>query len=302
MNEYFHNSCKEYLKHGLPSLILHGPHGSGKTYMVNAFVDDYLEEFRDRVDDMSIVHEIMVKNVECTINKATDFTTRVIVNFIKKKINVTKKKIIIIRDIDLLKHEYQKIIKDTLETHVDRCSFIFITNNFEDIIEDIQRLCIIFKFNKASKDVIREVLNSISPNSVGGIILDDELVHKISLNADGDIRSAINIFNIYKYANDKDKFDSLFGLPTNKNMIKLIKSMIKKDLQKSLNLMNSFMEDGFCITDIVDSLIRYIKCSSDISNDDKCHLLEKITFSAYEKYVPSNNMMPYYLLANVIGK
>ena len=169
-----YNSLKknEYI----PNLLLYGYSGQGKTTFINIITSelDYNVLFINGSKDRN-------NNIIKLIN-----------TFIKSKnIFNNKEKIIIIDECDSIMNSVQNKLQNIMKN--TNISFCYICNYKNEIIEDIQSLCINinFKLNvNENKKEIRNYLNNIIINEE--LMIDEDEIENIINNSNSDIRKMIN--------------------------------------------------------------------------------------------------------------
>lgn len=173
----FHRDIYARLKrmcddNSLPHLLFHGPHGSGKKTMVNAFLHMI---YGDEVDDLCITqHKIpgsgkkvkkeIIKNSRhhIIINPTgTNFDKYLVHDIIKKYAmsntldNIedpqSKFRVIQISDLDKLSHSAQNSLRRMIETNTNRCRFVMLCTNLSNVISPLASRCVRIRVPRPEK-------------------------------------------------------------------------------------------------------------------------------------------------------
>lgn len=228
---------KSWRYSNLQHLVLYGPKGCGKEYVV----DNLLRK---------IYGNIETKEIEYTINGYSNSKERVMINQSRYHIiiepnnngfdkyliqeiiqeyakteNLTifkyKKlfKIVIINKIDNLSYSAQASLRRTMEKYADTCKFIFICDQLSKIIEPLRSRCLLIRIPLPTNLQIIETLTQISINE--NIKLDKNDYKYILDNCESKVNNAIWLLEMKK-----------FGVPNSHSWKLVIDKMIDLILTK----------------------------------------------------------------------
>jgi putative ATPase len=163
----------------IPSLILYGPPGCGKTTLAHLIAEEIGSDFYQ----LSAV-DSGVKDVRNLIKKG------------EENLKQGKKTVLFIDEI----HRFNKAQQDALLPAVENGSIILIgattENPFFEIIGPLLSRCLLIVLEPLSEDELKEVIIRAArhPQGLNGIYeIDDEAVEAIIRSANGDARRALNI-------------------------------------------------------------------------------------------------------------
>ena len=214
INELYYET-KRYIN--LQHLIIYGPIGSCKDYVINKLLENIYGK-----------NSIELKDVEYTILGYSNIKTKIIIKQSKHHIiiepnsngfdkyliqeiiqeyaksellNILKNnryyKIIIINKIDNLSYLAQASLRRTMEKYSNTCKFILISDQLSKIIEPLRSRCILLRIPLATNAQILEILLHICTNEK--IKIEYNQLINIIYNAENKIKNAIWLLDIYKY-------------------------------------------------------------------------------------------------------
>merc|ERR1719209_1317666 len=162
----------------LPSLILWGPPGCGKTSLANIIAESNKGRAR------------FVKMSACTCGVAE---VREVVKQAKNEINMFKRKTILFMD---EVHRFNKVQQDSFLPHIEAGVITFIGATTENpsfsLNAALLSRCRVVPLEKLTKEAIMGILNRALKESGDGIHLSEEVVGFLATIVDGDARCALN--------------------------------------------------------------------------------------------------------------
>jgi hypothetical protein len=112
-------------------------------------------------------------------------------------------RIIIIEDADLLTIEAQESLRKTLETYIQTCRFIFLSNREGHIIDPLYSRCVKIEVSSPTEDEIKGILKHIRATELDSEI-PDNIYDQIITGSQRDLSRALRYFEKYvirlKYA------------------------------------------------------------------------------------------------------
>jgi replication factor C subunit 3/5 len=205
----------------LPHLILEGPRGSGKKTRANLFLKEKYGSFNTSRVQMHLeipgkteekeLHVLASRyhyQLNPTIHNIYDRT--LMQSFVDavvqcEIISNIPYRIIIIEDADLLTIEAQESLRKTLETYIQTCRFIFLSNREGQIIDPIFSRCIKIEVPAPTVQEISGILRNIAEHEKASReIIPDIIYRHIILGSQRDLTRALRYFEKYllrlKYA------------------------------------------------------------------------------------------------------
>lgn len=248
----------------LPNLLFYGQPGTGKTSTIIALCRELFGDIKygERVMELNASDD---RGIETVREKITKFAKTIIAN---KDPNYLcpSYKIIILDEADTMTCAAQSALRKIMEDSSKNTRFCFICNSINRIIEPIISRCVTFKFNQIGNKSIFKLIKNISEKE--NIMIDDDNLNIIAIEAQGDIRKAITILQNVSYIIDTNKnitADNIY------NMIgKISYDKIKQIINKLFNDI-TIKEIKQIVKDILNngySMIEVIKQFNDVVIND----------------------------------
>ena len=222
---------KSWRYSNLQHLVLYGPKGCGKEYVV----DNLLKKIYGNIETKEIEYiisgysnskeKVMINQsryhiiIEPNNNGFDKYLIQEIIQEYAKTENLTifkyKKlfKIVIINKIDNLSYSAQASLRRTMEKYADTCKFIFICDQLSKIIEPLRSRCLLIRVPLPNSTQIIETLTQISLRE--NINIDKDDYKYILEDCDSKINNAIWLLEMKK-----------FGVPNNHSWTLIIDNMV----------------------------------------------------------------------------
>jgi replication factor C subunit 3/5 len=198
-------------------LIVYGPSGSGKEYLVNKLLEKIygkqyveLKEVEYTVSGYSNTKtKIMIKQskhhiiIEPNSNGFDKYLIQEIIQDYAKSelLNILKNrklfKVVIINKIDNLSYYAQASLRRTMEKYSNTCKFILISDQLSKIIEPIRSRCLMIRVPLPSDEQILETLLHICKKE--NLNVPWIKLKEIIDNSDNKVNHAIWLLEMYKY-------------------------------------------------------------------------------------------------------
>ena len=231
-------------------------------------------------------------------NKKKNFDCTNITDFMKKMTNmpVHLLKIVIIYEFHQMSTEAQMALRRIMELNSNRVRFVFVTQEYGQIIQALQSRCTILKLQKLDQDEMSNILQTICQKE--NIVVSQELYDLIYLNTDGDIKAAVNLLQILGKT-DLESIYNILGVPETEVIQQIILNCDQGNTQLAYKKVRSLLEGGFDISDLLDLLTRVLVKSNSFPNKNEflrslCH----DTFTIQECYTETQ----FYNLINHLGE
>jgi len=261
-------SIDYYLQNqNIPNMILTGPNGVGKQTMISCLLKEYLNEYRK--DASLIVHGSITRGKDVVSEKLEQkksdksYLGPNIMNFAKKKLSLPTNlcKIIVIYDFDHMTREAQMALRRVIEQYSTKIRFIFTCNNISNIIEALQSRCVILKFSRLTDPEIKKVLSNIAEQEA--VEVDESVLDLICLAACGDLKQAINYFQILNFSekNDVNSFYKIFNMPPLDAIQRFIISCLQEKSNDAYQIIITLLDNGYNASDILDILFKVVAFS-----------------------------------------
>lgn len=184
---------------------------------------------------------------------------------IKEKINflptLAKYRVYIIDEVHMLSTGAFNALLKTLEEPPEHVKFILATTEPQKLLATILSRCQRFDFKKISNEDLIKRMKVVCDES--GIQITDPALNLIASLSEGAARDALSILerclqdgetNI-----DENKIKDLVGIPKFVYVHNIIKGIIEKNIEKSLNAMNEVLDEGKDLGNFLWEMIKHTK-------------------------------------------
>ena len=185
-------ACENVLtgKDDLLNMLFKGPPGTGKSCAVDIlcrglFGDELMKE---RVFQISASDE---RGIHVVREKIKFFSSLKVGGKSVKDLLCPDLKMVVIDEVDMLTFDAQTALRNVIETSSRSTRFCMICINDSKVIDPIKSRCLLFPFSKLLPEDIVTHLARI--NSIEKLDADRELLLAISNQANGDLRTAVNM-------------------------------------------------------------------------------------------------------------
>ena len=286
-------------------IMILGNVGVGKTTIINMILSKYYninDIFNKECENILYINNLKEQGIAFYKNEVKTFC--------KSLCNISsKKKTIVLDDLDLLSEQNQQIFKIYMDMYIDKINFICSCTNLNKINLGISSHLINIKFNSINYNKLKYVINKIC--SIEKINIDEKTSNDIIIYSNNSIKTLINnlqkIKIIYDYSNNNYSSNNFSMNIINNNIInKYLKEYFDicfiKNLNKAYNILYTIFNDGYSITDILDYMYTYLK--NDVNIDEKnkyllIKLLTKYTININNNY--EDILILYFLSFDIIS-
>ncbi len=149
----------------------------------------------------------------------------------------------------------------TLEEPPSNVIFILATTDPQKLPITILSRCQRFDFRRIKNEEIFERLRAIV--SEQGIYADDKSLNLIARMSDGAMRDALSILDqVISTGDGKVEYDQvldMLGLVTNENLLRITNSIIEKDVEKSMRIIEDIVLSGKDIYNFIKDMITHLR-------------------------------------------
>ncbi|MBD5639601.1 DNA polymerase III subunit gamma/tau [Clostridium botulinum] len=172
-----------------------------------------------------------------------------------------KNKVYIMDEVHMLTQEAVNAFLKTLEEPPSNVIFILATTDPQKLPITILSRCQRFDFRRIRNEEIFERLRSIV--SEQGIYADDKSLNLIARMSDGAMRDALSILDqVISTGDGKVEYDQvldMLGLVTNENLLRITNSIIEKDVEKSMRIIEDIVLGGKDIYNFIKDMITHLR-------------------------------------------
>lgn len=170
-------------------------------------------------------------------------------------------KVYIIDEVHMLTKEAVNAFLKTLEEPPSNVIFILATTDPQMLPITILSRCQRFDFTRIKSDEMFERLRKIVTEQ--GVLAEDRSLSLIARMSDGAMRDALSILDqAISMGNGKVQYDeiiNMLGLVANDNLFKLVDSIIEKDVERSMRVVDDIVFSGKDIYNFIKDLINHFR-------------------------------------------
>ena len=293
---------------GLPNILFSGPVGCGKSSITNIVINEYFNNNLGLIKNAvlkidgsihrskNIITEVPVKKQNDKWNKAPN-----VIRFIKTSVNLPKNKtkIVVINDFECMTDDAQMGLRRIIEKYSSKVKFILICNHISGVIEAIQSRCINIKLTPITYENIVEYLNLFENH------LPSDICELIALIANGDIRIALNMFQLFsglpKSQQTIEYFDQIFNLPSVEKVKNIIEYCKTGKYLDAIKIVDYFYKEDYNIIDVLDIFIKVLQLPHIFDKKSECVKLIYID-NTIKCILKLQDTLSYIHLYDLIGK
>jgi len=229
-------------KNSLPHLILFGSSGTGKTSTILAFAKKiYGKFYRHMILELNGSDDRGINVVREQIKEFCSTNNNLYKMFSKKNMY----KMVILDEVDSMTLDGQFALRRIIENYTENTRFCLICNYITKITPALRSRCLAFRFEPLNKDYILDKLYDIMDKE--NVDLEDDVIDKIVLKSDGDLRKGINMLQCL----------TTFRKISKSNDVNLLFNMINQSdielMLEELRSKNSFIKKFQMIKDIINT-------------------------------------------------
>ncbi len=259
----------------LPNLILSGPSGVGKTTSILCLANELLgDNYKEAVLELNASD---ARGIDVVRNKIKLFAQKKIV------LPYGQYKIIILDEADSMTAAAQQALRRTMEIYSNTTRFILACNTSTKIIEPIQSRCVILRYSKLTMDELKKRLLEIAEKEQIKDKLKDDGLNSIVFNADGDLRTGLNILQTTSSCYDIITLDNVYKIcdkPQPLIIQKIYEYCLQNKFEDAKVLISELYYKGFAASDIIILLFKIV-CKEEnrnlIDENKRLKIIETIT-------------------------
>lgn len=252
----------------MPNIIIAGASGIGKTTAVICLAKHILKDkYKDDLFELNASDDRKIKIIQESM-----------MMFCKKKINSEYgQKIVLLDEADNLTPKAQQLIANLMENYEKSTRFIITCNNTIEIIDSIQSRCNIIKFQRISREKIKERLLKIC--ELEKIKFEENGIDTIIFGARGDLRNAINSMQAVYLSFGDISLKNVNKICDKPNPV-IIKQIIEyckmKDINNAINKIIELKKSGYSGSDIIISINTFLKKYEEIDDFLRIKYIEEL--------------------------
>ena len=234
----------------IPNMIITGEPGTGKTSTILFLAKNkYKNKYSDYVLELNASDDRGLTIINNTIQP-----------FCKKKIDEKyNHKLIILDEADSITQKAQNLLSNIISEFRDTSRFVFICNDYTQIIESIQSKCMIIKYPKIDKFNLFLKIKNICINE--NIKYTEKGIDTLIFVSNNDIRQLINNLECIYYSFggiNEENIYKFIDKPNTFYINEIINACYEKNFKKVLQIINNLYFKGYTPNDILLTFMKYI--------------------------------------------
>lgn len=250
-----------------PHIFLTGPYGYGKTSIALAFIKQYYKQFNK---------ESLINSSDWVLHLSSDSDRGIhrvrenVAEFVRHTSSSPGMyRWIFVDDADTLPTVSQQALRRPMETHAHTTRFIFCSRHISDLISPLRSRCLHIEVETIALSSITDIYSSLNlSKKTQNFLLTTSLSPR-------QLIQYIKCIQAYGKEFNEDNFCNLFSGTSDERIYNLIKSFIKKESNKMIDLIFLIWNSGISYEDFLTDLSRCSKMMGIISpqNDQRIHEL-----------------------------
>lgn len=307
LNDIHHNKSTVdallQIKRNDNNYIIYGLDGTGKTTILMAYInslfdyDNLIYEKKNTNIDLPINNSITSVNINSScyhfeIN-CEDFNDKRIVNHFIKMLSNTcniinnKKKIIIVKHLELLNIEYQWMLRRTIENVYNTCRIFFISNNISKIDNSITSRCICFRTELLNKTELYNIICSILEQEK--IVISETQTNKIINTSNRNLSTCLVMLEYTVHSKKFTKPVNYYDQLIDNFIIDMSKATQLTDIIHLRDTLHLFILYEINFKPFFTKIFDYF-VNSDIDNDKKIMILNVIANNNHTVHLASKKL------------
>ena len=295
---YLDDNIKDLIRFFITSdnfnLLILGNICSGKTTFLNILINEYFN-----------FNSELIKNNLLYINSLKDNGINYFRNDIKifcqSNNIISKKKLIVIDDIDNINDQCQYLFLGLINKYKNKINFVITVNNHQKILDGFLSHLNIIKLYSPNEDYMYNFTKKILINEKININLN--LINKIIKNSNNSIKNIVSIiekFLLYNLPIDQHNID-FFLYHVNDNIFcDFTNYCIKGKFLEAIDIIRKIYDNGYSIIDIYEFYSNYIRSSNNFSDDIKFNIINILIEYIINYHNINENVLELYFFVNKI--
>jgi DNA polymerase III delta prime subunit len=276
LNKYSIDIINIYLKNNKINFIIQGNTSSGKSSLINILIRKYYNTI-NLTNNPNILYINLLKDygINYYRNEIKSFCN--INNFVS---NNSKKKMIIIDDIDLINDNCQQIIISLINKY-NNINFLFSFFDYNKVNENLLKILEPLYITPITNEFIKKILKNIILKEK--LFISDNIIEEIIKLSNYCIPQSINNLNkIVLYNSDLNKINNIENIISNITIDYFdlyIKYCKNNNYKESFEHILKFVDNGYSVIDIIEDFFLYIKNYSNLDDKYKFEIIKVICSS-----------------------
>jgi DNA polymerase III delta prime subunit len=254
------------------NILFIGDIGSGKTTFLNAVIREYYKDYtyQEYKDNILHINSLKEQGINYYRNDVKTFCQTC--SSIK-----TKKKIIVLDDIDIINEQSQQVFRNCIDKYSHNVHFISSCSNSQKVIESLQSRFIIIKIKPLQKNNLDKIMQKIIVSE--NISITKEAQQFILNVCNNNTKILISYMEKFKLLNQNVNLELATSVCTNISFFIFEEYTLylkNNDLSAAIKLLYSIYDKGYSVMDILDNYFLFIKTTNSVSETQKYNIIPLI--------------------------
>lgn len=262
---------RTFINIGKMVILLTGNSGTGKTTILHTIVREYYGADKSKdSDNILSINTLKEQGIAYYRNDVKIFCQ-------SASTIPGKKKILILDDLDIINDQGQQVFRNCIDKYSHNVCFIASCTNIQKVIDSIQSRMNIIRIRHHTPLELTEIITDIIIKE--SISLEPDVIPFIISICNGSVRILINYLEKFKLLGRHIDVELASQLCTNisfKELGQYTSHCLDKDILSAMDVLNSFVDKGYSVTDILDCYFTYLKHTETFNEDIKYKLIPLI--------------------------
>tara|TARA_R110002072_G_scaffold295892_1_gene467096 strand:+ start:74 stop:1039 length:966 start_codon:yes stop_codon:yes gene_type:complete len=288
------NLIKFFLKKQNLKLLIIGNICSGKTTFINLLINEYFE-FDNELKKNNLLYISSLKD------NGINFFRNDIKIFCQSNKLSSKKKLIVIDDLENINDQCQYILLGLINNFKSKINIIISVNNYQKILDGFLSHLYIVKLEYPDYNFLLKYTNNIIEKE--NINIDSNLINKIIINSNYSIKNILNIlekFILYENKITNENIDNFLYFISDNVFYLFTSYCIDNNKEMAIIEITNIYNSGYSLIDIYELYSNYIKNTQDFSNNIKFKVIEVLISFIIKYYDINENIIDLYFFINCL--
>ena len=281
-------------RNSLPHLILFGSSGTGKTSTILAFAKKiYGKFYKHMILELNGSDDRGINVVREQIKEFSSTNNNLYKMFAKKNMH----KLVILDEVDSMTLDGQFALRRIIENYTENTRFCLICNYITKITPALRSRCLSFRFEPLNTDFILDKIYDVMEKE--NVDLNDEIIDKIVIKSNGDLRKSINMLQCLttftKISKDSD-ISLLFNMIDKKDIENIYSKLKSNDnfINKFEYIQKIIINKEYNLTEIINNVLNLIIEKKEV----KKNIIKELSKLELKTY---NNLDNDLIICSLIG-
>jgi len=249
------------------NILFIGDSGSGKTSLINVLIKEYYG------DDYANDNILEINSLK---EQGIQYYRTEVKTFCQTRCSVpSKKKIVILDDIDNINEQSQQVFRNCIDKYSNNVHFISSCCNVQKVIDSLQSRKIIVKLNSLTKTQFLNILHGVKEKE--NISIDTNAENFIVSICNGSVRILLNYLEKFKIINENIDINMANKICTNISFSlfnNYTEQVMNGKNNTAIDIFYGLYDKGYSVMDIYDNYLLFIKCTNIIDEITKYEIIK----------------------------